>query len=136
MNDNACRATVNAAAATGPWPRTARAVSLLHTGVILIFTLGWLAPWSFVHWLVLGGGILMQLSWTLFDNDCPLTLLERRLAGDSDPERDRSPDGPRNFVSRLLSRIVRRTVSDRTGDIVTYAVLFSSMLICTSRLAF
>lgn len=133
MNDNVAHTVATENVATGPHPRMARAVSLLHMAVIAFFTLGWLLPWSFVHWLVIGGGILMQFSWTLFDNDCPLTLLERRLAGIR--AREGNPTEQRNFVSGLLSRVIGRTVSDRAGDATTYAVLFSSMLFCAVRLA-
>lgn len=120
------------AAGDGAHPALARAVAQMHVGIVVFFTAGWLLPWSVAHWLVIGGGILLPVSWALFDNDCPLTRLERRLAGTT---RDAEPQGQRYFVSRLLSRILGRTVSDRTGSITVYAVLFSSMSISATRLA-
>lgn len=133
MSNDAAEAMIDAAEeGTNARPALARAVALLHGAVVAFFTVGWLLPWSAVHWLVIGGGALLPLCWALFDNECPLTRLERHLAG-TDHDADAAE---RNyFVSRVLSRILDRTVSDRTGDLVIYAVLSSSMLICAARLA-
>lgn len=133
MNDDAAQVMDSASGGADARPALARAVALLHVAIVVFFTIGWLLPWSTSHWLVIGGGALLPLAWALFDNDCPLTRLERRLAGTT---HDVEPEGQRYFVSRLLSQILGRTVSDRTGDIVIYAVLFSSMSICAARLAF
>lgn len=132
MTDEATQTGTMAAADDGSHPALARAVAQIHVGIVVFFTAGWLLPWSVAHWLVIGGGTLLPVSWALFDNDCPLTRLERRLAGTA---RGAEPHGQRYFVSRLLSRILGRTVSDRTGNITVYTVLFSSIFISATRLA-
>lgn len=133
MNDDAAQVMTSATAGAAARPTLARAVALLHMAIIVLFTVGWLLPWNTAYWLVIGGGALLPISWALFDNNCPLTRLERQLAGTA---RDAEPDGQNHFVSRLLSRVLGRPVSDRTGDIVVYAVLISSMSICAARLTF
>lgn len=133
MNDDATQVLTSATAGAAARPALARAVALLHMAIVAFFTVGWLLPWNTAYWLVLGGGALLPLSWAVFDNDCPLTRLEHQLAGTA---RDADPEGQRHFVSRLLSRVAGRSISDRTGDIVVYAVLMSSMSICAARLTF
>lgn len=113
----------------------ASAVAYLHTGLVGVFVFGWLLPWELVHWAVILGGIGMQLSWMLLDGNCPLTLLERhfaRAATAADPD---DADDEQFFVTRLVSAVLNRPVSDRVGNVLTYAVLYASMLICIVRLA-
>lgn len=133
MNDDAADVMVDASdGGINARPALARAVALLHVAIVVFFTIGWLLPWSAVHWLVIGGGALLPLCWALFDNECPLTRLENRLAGTT---ADEKPEDQHYFVSRLLSLMLGRTVSDRIGDIVIHAVLLSSVSICAARLA-
>lgn len=122
-----------ASGAGGPNARPALAglVAILHMAIVLFFTVGWVLPWNVAHWLVIGGGLLLPLIWALFDNDCPLTRLERRLAGNT---RNPEPQDQPYFVSRLLSRMLGRTVSNQVGNRVIHAVLLWSMLICAARL--
>lgn len=132
MNDDAPDVMVDATdGGINARPALARAVALLHAAIVVFFTVGWLLPWSAVHWLVIGGGAMLPICWTLFDNECPLTRIERHLAG---AEHDAEAADRNYFVSRVLSRILGRTVSDRTGTAVIYAVLSSSMVISFARL--
>ena len=117
---------------SGAFRALARIVASVHTGIVLFFALGWLLPWHAAHWTIICGGILMQSLWYLLDDNCPLTLLERWLDQSTG---DDSRSGQQIFVSRLLSKVLNRPVSDHTGNVIAYLVLYASMLICAARLA-
>jgi len=113
----------------------ARLVAYLHTVLVVVFGLGWLLPWTAVHWLVIGGGIAMQLSWWLLDGDCVLTRLERYLERVDGAPREEEAGDERRFVTRLVSGLLNRPVPDGVGNLIVYVALYTSMSICAVRLA-
>lgn len=108
----------------------ARAVAGLHIAVIVVMALGWLLPWPWAWWSVLVGGVILQTIWCLWRNQCPLTVLEARLRGESFTAKEQ----PRPFVSNLLSRVLGQAVSNRTGNCVAYGVLYVSLFLCVRNL--
>ena len=127
--------TAGAASRTNSILRTlARGVAHLHTGIVALFALGWVLPWAAVHWIVIAGGLTMQVSWWLFRGKCPLTMLERALVTAASGTRAGGSEQEQLFVTRLLSGALRRPVPDAVGNLLTYMVLYASMAVCALRL--
>ena len=103
----------------------ARAVAVVHVGVIAFFSLGWLLPDSRALWAVLLGCIGLEGTWLALRGSCPLTLLERRLRGQ--PAHDASVAGAhRSFVGGALEHALKRPVSERCANRLVHGVTFAS----------
>lgn len=138
--------------------RAADALATLHVMIVAFFALGWLLPWQWSWQAVIIGGIGLQIIWCRHDNQCPLTVLEKRLrdnptmaanplpagtlsdqleiAGTPDlacrPEN--TDEGSPHFVADLLTRLAGRPVSPFIGDLLVYGVLYASMGLAARRL--
>ncbi|HBZ71209.1 MAG TPA: hypothetical protein DEP35_16360 [Deltaproteobacteria bacterium] len=116
----------------------ARLVWAVHLGVVAFFAFGWLLPWRSALWGVAIGVPTLQLTWRLMGDRCPLTWLEQALRGNHAigpaPPDDR--EGPPNFVTRLLTAILGRAVSQRASDRLVNRVAWSGFSIAVLRLAF
>lgn len=130
--------STSAVAVPLPWGRKAlaRLVSTLHTTIIAFFLTGWTFPWRGALWGVVLGGVALQGIWRIFEDRCPLTILEERLRGEPPPLERATEDeeAPMNFVSELLTRILGRPIPHRCADATTYGVLYASMTISAVRL--
>jgi len=116
----------------------ARLVWMVHLGVVAFFVFGWLLPWRWALWGVAIGVPALQLSWKALDDRCPLTALEEALRGSHVLGAAHPSDGesPPNFVTRLLTAIVRRPVSQRMSDRIVNGVAWSGFSVAVLRLAF
>lgn len=113
--------------------RIADALALVHTAIVTFFALGWALPWADAWWLVVVGGFGLQAVWCVFRNECPLTLLEAWLRGQSASSGVEGAPQP-HFLASLLTRMLGREVSNFVGDLVAYAVLYTSMALAAWRL--
>ena len=81
--------------------RAADVLAILHVLIVGFFALGWTLPWRWSWWVVIAGGSGLPLIWLLFNNVCPLTLMEDYLRVKPAAETaDESP--PRHFVASLI----------------------------------
>lgn len=110
--------------------RSADLVWFLHAVVSGFFLIAWTLPWSWALWTALVGAVVLQLQWWLNDDVCVLTKVERRLRG-----LPPVPDTPEhNFMTGFARRLLRRPVSARDADRLTYAILWGGAGIAGLRL--
>jgi hypothetical protein len=116
----------------------ARLVWSVHLGVVAFFVFGWLLPWNWALWGVAIGVPMLQLLWKLTDDRCPLTALEESLRGAQriGPAASKQGEDPPNFVTRLLTGILGRPVSQRASDRIVHGIAWSGFSIAVLRLAF
>ena len=116
----------------------ARLVWIVHFGVVTFFVFGWLLPWRWALWGVAIGVPMLRVSWAAMGERCPLTALEEALRGNETLLRSLRDHGesPPNFVTRLLTAILGRPVSQRTSDRVVNGVAWSGFSVAVLRLAF
>jgi len=109
----------------------ARAISVVHGAVVLLFVVGWALPWRQALWAVVLGATVVQAGWWLFGNRCLLTVAEARLRG--------SPAGgvtldDAHFVRDLAERVLGRRPSERWLELATYGVMWGAFAIAAARL--
>jgi len=116
----------------------ARFVWMVHLGVVGFFVVGWLLPWRWALWGVAAGVPTLQLIWWAMEDRCPLTVLEEALRGSRGIPCGAPDDGlaPPNFVTRLLTAMLGRPVSQRVSDRVVNGVAWSGFSVAVVRLAF
>jgi hypothetical protein len=116
----------------------ARLVWIVHFGVVTFFVFGWLLPWRWALWGVAIGVPVLRLSWAAMGDRCPLTALEEALRGSHAlcPAHPDHGESPPNFVTRLLTAILGRPVSQRVSDRVVNGVAWSGFSVAVLRLAF
>jgi len=111
---------------------------MVHLGVVGFFVVGWLLPWRWALWGVAAGVPTLQLIWWAMEDRCPLTVLEEALRGSRGIPSGAPDDGlaPPNFVTRLLTAMLGRPVSQRVSDRVVNGVAWSGFSVAVLRLAF
>jgi len=116
----------------------ARLVWVVHLGVVAFFVFGWLLPWRWALWGVAVGVPALQLTWKTMNDRCPLTTLEEALRGSHalSPAQQSDGESPPDFVTRLLTAILGRPVSQRMSDRVVNGVAWSGFSVAILRLAF
>jgi hypothetical protein len=111
---------------------------MVHLGVVAFFVFGWLLPWRWALWGVAVGVPMLQLSWMAMNDRCPLTALEEALRGSHafGPAHPSDGETPPNFVTRLLTALLGRPVTQRTSDRIVNGVAWSGFSVAVLRLAF
>ncbi len=117
----------------------ANLLSVLHVAIIVLFVVGWAAPWREVLWAVVVGALVVRAGWWIFEDQCLLSILEERLraALGAEAVERRETEGERkpNFVADTVTRILGRPMPVRWVDNVTYGILWSSFSVASLRLA-
>ncbi len=88
--------------------------------------------------------------WREYANNCPLTVLEARLRGQTKTTsnartkakgksktraRAKVDAAPPRFIAGLINKFLRIDISNATADALAYMGLIASMMICVLRLS-
>src|SRR5262245_18845924 len=113
----------------------ARAISAVHSAVVLLFVVGWATPWREVLWAVVVGAVTVQMGWWLFGNRCVLTVLEARLrAGLEAAPLAPAPEHAPNFIADVATRFLGHRPSERALQLMTHGVMWGAFSIAAARL--
>jgi hypothetical protein len=116
----------------------ARGVWAIHWVVMIWIAVAWCLPWSWALWAALISHPLVYLNWRIFDNRCVLTVIEERLrmrAADPHVSARLAAGEPLDFVSGVLSLVLRRPISRAQGSVVSHTFLWGGFAIAAARLA-